>query len=77
MHLRLLALLVASVLVAACTPGTITDTPHGGTPSDTSGGHETTVVQRAALNVHVAIDDTSDARIAAEAGVSVAGLTVA
>ena len=66
----------AILAVAACTPGTITDTPHGGTPSDTSGGHDTTVVQRATLNVHIAIDDTSDARIAATAGVSVAGLTV-
>ena len=76
MHPRLLALLVAAAAVAACTPCTITDTPRGGTPSDTSGGHDTTVVQRATLNVHIAIDDTSDARIAATAGVSVAGLTV-
>ena len=76
MHPRLLALLVAAAAIAACTPGTITDTPSGGTPSDTSTNHDTTVVQRGTLNVHVAIDDSSDAAIAATAGVSVVGLTV-
>ena len=68
--------ILLAALTAACTPGRITDTPRSGTPSDTSGQHDTTVVQRATLNVHLAIDDTADARIAATTGVSVSGLTV-
>ena len=63
-------------LLAACTPGKITDTPFSSSPTDTSTHHDSTVVQRATLNVHVAIDDSSDAAIAASARVSVAGLTV-
>ncbi len=68
--LRLLAL----VSLAACGGSTVTDTPSPGTPpADTAKPPAT--VQRASLTVRVTVDPT-DAALAQQVGVGVAGLTV-
>ena len=67
-------MILSTLLLAACTAGSIVETTDAvtGTPIDSS---RTPTVQRAAIGVRVSVDPT-DVALAQQAGISVGGLTV-